>query len=63
MKTLELEFTQLVKEYKSTIYTVCYMFSSDPEEVNDLFQETLVNMWRGFESFKGHSSVATWCGV
>lgn len=60
MKTLELEFTQIVKEYKSTIYTVCYMFSSDPEEVNDLFQETLVNMWRGFESFKGHSSVATW---
>ena len=60
MKTLELVFTQLVKEYKSTIYTVCYMFSSDPEEVNDLFQETLVNMWRGFESFKGHSSVATW---
>ena len=60
MKTLELEFTQLVKEYKSTIYTVCYMFSNDPEEVNDLFQETLVNMWRGFESFKGHSSVATW---
>ena len=36
------------------------MFSSDPEEVNDLFQDTLVNMWRGFESFKGHSSVATW---
>ena len=60
MKTLELEFTQLVKEYKSTIYTVCYMFSDDSEEVNDLFQETLVNMWRGFESFKGQSSVATW---
>lgn len=60
MKALELEFTQLVKEYKSTIYTVCYMFSNDTEEVNDLFQETLVNMWRGFESFKGRSSVATW---
>ena len=60
MKTLELEFTQLVQEYKSTIYTVCYMFSDDPEEVNDLFQEALVNMWRGFGSFKGRSSVATW---
>ena len=60
MKALELEFTQLVKEYKSTIYTVCYMFSNDSEEVNDLFQEILVNMWRGFESFKGRSSVATW---
>ena len=60
MKTLELEFTQLVKEYKNTIYTVCYMFSEDSEEVNDLFQETLVNMWRGFKSFKGESSIATW---
>ena len=60
MKTLEIEFTQLVKEYKSTIYTVCYMFSNDPEEVNDLFQEVLVNMWRGFADFKGRSSVATW---
>lgn len=60
MKALEAEFAQIVKENKSTIYTVCYMFSKDPEEVDDLFQETLVNMWRGFASFKRKSSVTTW---
>ena len=57
---METEFAQIVKENKSTIYTVCYMFSKDPEEVNDLFQETLINMWRGFASFKGRSSMSTW---
>ena len=41
------KFAQLVREHKSTIYTVCYMFSHDEEEVNDLFQETLINMWKG----------------
>ena len=44
MKTLERQFAQTVAEQKSTIYTVCYMFSQDADEVNDLFQEVLVNL-------------------
>lgn len=53
-------FTQLVREHKSTIYTVCYMFSKDEEEVNDLFQETLINMWKGIDSFREESKISTW---
>jgi RNA polymerase sigma-70 factor (ECF subfamily) len=53
-------FTQLVRENKSTIYTVCYMFSRDEEEVNDLFQETLINMWKGIDSFREESKISTW---
>jgi len=53
-------FTQLVRENKSTIYTVCYMFSQDEDEVNDLFQETLINMWKGIDSFREESKISTW---
>ena len=53
-------FTQLVREHKSTIYTECYMFSKDEEEVNDLFQETLINMWKGIDSFREESKISTW---
>ena len=49
MTSLEKQFAQTVAEHKSTIYTVCYMFSQDADEVNDLFQEVLVNLWKGFE--------------
>ena len=60
MNTLQTEFAQIVKENKSTIYTVCYMFSKDTDEVNYLFQEVLVNLWKGMSSFKGQSDIRTW---
>lgn len=60
METLQTEFAQIVKENKSTIYTVCYMFSKDSDEVNDLFQEVLVNLWKGLGSFRGCSDMRTW---
>lgn len=56
----ERRFTHLVGESKSTIYTVCYMFSRDEAEVADLFQEVLVNLWRGFDSFERRSNERTW---
>ena len=60
MNELESKFAQTIKQNKSTIYTVCYMFSKDADEVNDLFQEAVINLWRGFEGFKGKSDVKTW---
>ena len=59
-KQNEEQFARLVREHKSTIYTVCYMFSHDEEEVNDLFQETLINMWKGIDSFRDESKISTW---
>lgn len=53
-------FAQLAKQHKSTIYTVCYMFSHDEEEVSDLFQETLINMWKGIGNFREQSKLSTW---
>ena len=60
MEPNEKEFAQVVREQKSTIYTVCYMFSKDNDEVNDLFQEILINLWKGFDSFEGRSDIRTW---
>lgn len=60
MNELETEFTRMVKEQKSTIYTVCLMFSDDADEVEDMVQETLINMWRGFEKFEERSNLRTW---
>ncbi|MBP3331070.1 MAG: sigma-70 family RNA polymerase sigma factor [Tidjanibacter sp.] len=60
MDNIELQFTRMVKEYRKTIYTVCYFYSKDTEEVNDMFQEVLINLWKGFEKFRGDSSLKTW---
>lgn len=60
MDSLEIDFARIVKEHKSTIYMVCYMFSKDEDEVADLFQDILVNLWKGFPKFRGESSPKTW---
>ncbi|MBQ9191799.1 MAG: RNA polymerase sigma factor [Bacteroidaceae bacterium] len=60
MEQKEQTFSRMVREQKSTIYTVCYMFSQNQDEVNDLFQEVLINLWRGFDGFEGRSDVRTW---
>lgn len=56
----EHEFELLVRQHKRTIYTVCYMFSTNKDEIDDLFQEILIRLWNGFDQFEGHSSAKTW---
>ena len=60
MDNNEKEYERMVRDNKSTIYTVCYMFSKDPQEVADLFQDVLVHLWQGFSKFEGRSDIRTW---
>ena len=60
MNITEREFTQLVHEQKSTIYTVCYMFARDKDEAADLFQDVLINLWKGIGKFRNDSEIFTW---
>ena len=60
MKISEKEFAKIVRENKTTIYTVCYMFSDDREEVEDLFQVVLIALWQGLDSFRGESALRSW---
>ena len=56
----EHQFELLVRQHKRTIYTVCYMFSHNKTEVEDLFQEVLIRLWNGFDHYEGRSSARTW---
>ena len=53
-------FEQMVNQSKGTIYTVCYMFSKDSDEVADLFQETLINLWKGMPEKDEISNIKGW---
>ena len=53
-------FEQMVNQNKGTIYTVCYMFSKGSDEVADLFQETLINLWKGMPEKDEISNIKGW---
>ena len=60
MNSKEQQFTQLIKQHKETIYTVCLMHTADQDEAQDLMQEALIQLWRSFETFRGESDIRTW---
>ena len=50
----------IVSDNRPMIYKVCYMYASDLEELNDLYQEVLANLWQGLDSYRGDSRMSTW---
>lgn len=60
MTQQEKDFTRMVKEQKGTIYTVCLMFSDSPEEVDDLVQQVLINLWQGYADVQQKDRPRSW---
>ncbi len=59
-KETEQEFIELIEQHSRLIYKVCYMYASDKDEINDLYQEVLINLWRSHDSFRGEAKYSTW---
>lgn len=57
---LEKQFVALVTEYKRIIYKVCYVYATDNENLNDLYQEVVINLWKSFPRFRSECKVSTW---
>jgi RNA polymerase sigma-70 factor, ECF subfamily len=59
-KDLEQEFTACIKEYERVIYKVCYLYTTKSATLNDLYQESILNIWRAFPNFRKECKISTW---
>ena len=57
---LEKSFIALVTEYQRVIYKVCYMYATDDYTLDELYQETVINLWKGYANFREESKASTW---
>ena len=62
MKTESLHstFTNLVREHERIIYKICYMYADNAADRQDLYQEIVLQVWRGYKSFRGDAKFSTW---
>lgn len=56
----EQRFLAIIEKNRGVISKVCYMYATDDDCFKDLYQETLINLWRGIDSFRGDAAVSTW---
>ena len=53
-------FINILNENKDRIYRLCLGYLIDKQDVDDLFQDVMINIWRGLDSFRGESKASTW---
>lgn len=60
MKDKEIFFENIIQENKDKIYRICCYYISNDDDRKDLYQEVLVNIWKGLDKFRGDAAVSTW---
>lgn len=54
------ELINILMQNKRIIYKVCFMYADDNDDINDLYQEVVLSLWKAYQNFEGRSSVSTW---
>ncbi len=56
----EERFLAVADRYKEVVAKVCWVYASTSANFEDLYQEVLVNIWQGLDSFRGEAKMSTW---
>jgi RNA polymerase sigma-70 factor (ECF subfamily) len=57
---LETKFVQMVQQHSQIIYKVASFYVDPSQTLDDLYQETVLNLWKAFPNFREESTVSTW---
>jgi len=57
---LEIEFETKLKDYKLLIYKVCRMYANIHDDIQDLYQDIIIQLWKSYPKFRGEAKFSTW---
>ena len=56
----ESAFAALVREYQDRLYLVALRMTGDPQDAQDVLQETFLQAWQSLAGFRGEARFSTW---
>jgi RNA polymerase sigma-70 factor (ECF subfamily) len=59
-KAFEAVFVSVIRENEKIIYKVCSFYTSNNDDLKDLFQEIVLQAWKAYPKFKNGCKVSTW---
>ncbi|NDV78175.1 RNA polymerase sigma factor [Dysgonomonas sp. 511] len=54
------QFLDMIRQNEGIIYKVTSFYADKEHPISDLYQEVVINLWKGFPSFRGESKYSTW---
>ena len=53
-------YTDMVRRHEKIIFSACFFYATKTVLFDDLRQETLISLYKGYRNFKGTCAEATW---
>jgi RNA polymerase sigma-70 factor (ECF subfamily) len=53
-------FLELYQRHKAPLERLCFAYLNSADDVEDLFQEVMSNVWNALPGFRGEAQYATW---
>ena len=57
---LQTDFIEIIEDNKKLIYKVSHIYCDKDDDVKDLFQDIISNLWIAYPNFQQKSKVSTW---
>ncbi|MBC8054108.1 MAG: sigma-70 family RNA polymerase sigma factor [Sphingobacteriaceae bacterium] len=54
------QFVKIISENEGLIFKVCNLYCRGKEDIEDLFQDIILQLWKAYPGFKGDSKISTW---
>jgi RNA polymerase sigma factor (sigma-70 family) len=56
----EQAFVELIKQNEGIIHKITRLYTDDNSSREDLYQEIVYQLWKGFKTFRGEALISTW---
>jgi len=57
---LQTDFIEIVEDHKKLIYKVSHIYCEKSDDIKDLFQDIISNLWIAYPNFQNKSKISTW---
>ncbi len=54
------EFSRLIEQHQGIIHKITLVYTGNPDDREDLFQEICLQLWRSYSQFREESKFSTW---
>lgn len=54
------DFTELIKEHEAIIYKIASVYTDNNIDLQDLYQEVVIQLWSARKKFRNEARVSTW---
>ena len=59
-REIEKEFVKRIQKHQGILHKICFVYSNNNADKEDLYQEIVLQLWKSYPSFRKEAKFSTW---